>query len=226
MTYRPQHHKNESGGTNGLSPKTRNSDDRRDAILAAAHRLFAKRGFEGTRLEDVARAACVSKGTLYAVATDKLDLFLQVSRRLIIEDIEETNALLAEIDDPRQAVVALYENTMPPENDERGHYAIMFEVLGLAIKGGEIGARVSKLHRELHNKPLEFIMDLLRGGINAGVFRADIDVEIVARQMNAWIDRNWAERLLAPDAPCDQFRNLNQRYVDSLLDWIAPEKKG
>ena len=38
---------------------------RREAILAAALDEFAERGFEGARLDDVARRAGIAKGTIY-----------------------------------------------------------------------------------------------------------------------------------------------------------------
>ena len=43
----------------------RRKDARPQELLAAALDLFVERGFASTRLEDVARRAGVSKGTLY-----------------------------------------------------------------------------------------------------------------------------------------------------------------
>ena len=41
------------------------SEIRRDEILAAATRVFGRKGFEATRAEDIADAAGIAKGTLY-----------------------------------------------------------------------------------------------------------------------------------------------------------------
>jgi AcrR family transcriptional regulator len=43
----------------------RRKDARPQELLAAALDLFVERGFASTRLEDVAKRAGVSKGTLY-----------------------------------------------------------------------------------------------------------------------------------------------------------------
>jgi AcrR family transcriptional regulator len=53
---------------------------RRDAILQAALDEFAARGFEGARLDDVARRAGVAKGTIYLHFRDKETLFQELVR--------------------------------------------------------------------------------------------------------------------------------------------------
>jgi AcrR family transcriptional regulator len=53
---------------------------RRDAILDAALDEFAARGFEGARLDDVARRAGVAKGTIYLHFRDKEALFQELVR--------------------------------------------------------------------------------------------------------------------------------------------------
>lgn len=62
-----------------LKPRERGRpvDARKDAaILAAAERLFLERGFAKTTIEQVARAAAVSRVTLYARYPDKEALFV------------------------------------------------------------------------------------------------------------------------------------------------------
>jgi AcrR family transcriptional regulator len=56
---------------------------RREAILAAALDEFAERGFEGARLDDVARRAGVAKGTIYLYFRDKESLFQELVRSAI-----------------------------------------------------------------------------------------------------------------------------------------------
>ncbi|MHA4869944.1 TetR/AcrR family transcriptional regulator [Duganella sp. PWIR1] len=58
----------------------RRKDARPKELLAAALDLFEERGFASTRLEDVARRAGVSKGTLYLYFSNKEDLFEKVVR--------------------------------------------------------------------------------------------------------------------------------------------------
>src|ERR1700674_5323875 len=56
---------------------------RREAILAAALDEFSARGFEATRLDDVARRASIAKGTIYLYFRDKESLFQELIRAML-----------------------------------------------------------------------------------------------------------------------------------------------
>jgi AcrR family transcriptional regulator len=50
----------------------------RDALIDAAARVFARQGFHGASLDEIAEAAGFSKGAIYSNFDSKEDLFLQV----------------------------------------------------------------------------------------------------------------------------------------------------
>src|SRR5580698_8503513 len=66
----------------------RRPEERAPEILAAALDCFAKGGFAGTRLDDVAAAAGVTKGTLYLYFPNKQALFEAVVRGAVLPVIE------------------------------------------------------------------------------------------------------------------------------------------
>jgi AcrR family transcriptional regulator len=76
----------------------RRKDARPHELLAAAVDLFVERGFASTRLEDVARRAGVSKGTLYLYFENKEDLFKAVVRNSIVPALGEAELSIAEFD--------------------------------------------------------------------------------------------------------------------------------
>jgi AcrR family transcriptional regulator len=67
--------------------------DRPAEILSAALEVFAERGFQAARLEEVARRAGVSKGALYLYFETKADLFRAVVTDAISPNIERTKAV-------------------------------------------------------------------------------------------------------------------------------------
>lgn len=73
----------------------RRKDARPQELLAAALDLFVERGFASTRLEDVARRAGVSKGTLYLYFTNKEELFKAVVRDSIVPVIGAAEEIIA-----------------------------------------------------------------------------------------------------------------------------------
>jgi AcrR family transcriptional regulator len=59
------------------------AEERRAAILAAALEEFTARGYEGARLDDVAKRAGVAKGTIYLYFADKEALFQELVRSMV-----------------------------------------------------------------------------------------------------------------------------------------------
>src|SRR5258708_37712850 len=77
------------------STRTRRPDDRAREITWAALGLFVTKGFAATKLEDVAKAAGVSKGLPYVYFKNKEELF----KAVIVEAIGEPLVLAAEFVD-------------------------------------------------------------------------------------------------------------------------------
>lgn len=68
--------------------------EKRKQILTGARQVFLERGFDAASMGDIARAAGVSKGTLYVYFQDKEDLFAA----LVTNECSETAELLFELD--------------------------------------------------------------------------------------------------------------------------------
>ncbi|HTN49401.1 MAG TPA: TetR/AcrR family transcriptional regulator [Burkholderiaceae bacterium] len=73
----------------------RRKDARPAELLAAALELFIEKGYAGTRLEDVASRAGVSKGTLYLYFENKEELFKAVVRDNVVARISASAEELA-----------------------------------------------------------------------------------------------------------------------------------
>lgn len=73
----------------------------RRAILQAAIRLFAEKGYDRTSVEDLARAAGIGKGTIYGYFQEKSEIFLAFCE----EEIDYAFAVLAERNDPEAPIL-------------------------------------------------------------------------------------------------------------------------
>lgn len=72
----------------------RRKDARPGELAAAALDLFVERGFAATRLDDVAKRAGVSKGTLYLYFDSKEELFKAVIREGYVAPLTEAEQLV------------------------------------------------------------------------------------------------------------------------------------
>ncbi len=82
----------------------RRKESRPAELLAAALEIFVERGFAATRLDEVARRAGVSKGTLYLYYESKEELLKAVVRETIVpliqdyrRDVEKSDASSTEL---------------------------------------------------------------------------------------------------------------------------------
>ena len=71
----------------------RRKDARPEEIITAALAVFADRGFAATKLEDVARKAGVTKGTIYLYFDNKEALFKALIRQTIVPVIAKGEAI-------------------------------------------------------------------------------------------------------------------------------------
>jgi len=74
----------------------RRKDARPAELLAAALDLFVERGYAATRLDDVAKRAGVSKGTVYLYFPSKEELFKAVVREGLVPLLERGEKMVAE----------------------------------------------------------------------------------------------------------------------------------
>jgi AcrR family transcriptional regulator len=83
----------------GLGPKAARS---RAHLVASAREVFGDLGYEGTRVDDVARAASLSHGAFYRYFSGKEELF----RELATPAVDDVLVLLEELPDPRGGLAA------------------------------------------------------------------------------------------------------------------------
>lgn len=73
----------------------RRKEQRPHEIMLAALTLFVEKGFAATKIEDIARQANVSKGTVYLYYASKQNLFQSMVHELMIPKISEVEEYIA-----------------------------------------------------------------------------------------------------------------------------------
>jgi AcrR family transcriptional regulator len=86
--------------------KARN-DVYRQHIFAAAEQVFAERGFEAAKVQDISRQVGLSMGTIYAVFPSKEDLFRAILAERGAEMLELARAVATHQTPPREMLRAL-----------------------------------------------------------------------------------------------------------------------
>ena len=76
------------------SKRERRKEARPGELLQAALELFVEKGYAGTKIEDIARAAGVTRGTPYLYFSSKEDIFKAVIRELLLPKLQFGSSLL------------------------------------------------------------------------------------------------------------------------------------
>jgi len=164
----------------GQAPLTRRAlakQQTRQRLLAAAKQLVTERGYDAATVRDIAAAADLSTGAVFASFSDKADLFNEV----IIADYA---ALL-----DRMNAVAAGENSTPATLLKllALAYAFHFEELPLvqaAIGFSWLGDTViERRSRDGVRLIMERLSDVLRAGVDAGELSATLDVDLIAEML-------------------------------------------
>ncbi|PCI41636.1 MAG: hypothetical protein COB46_03025 [Rhodospirillaceae bacterium] len=75
-----------------------------DEILDIATRAFAAKGFEGARMDEIAKDANVNKATLYYRIGDKDALYEAVLKRIFTAKVKRLEQMLATVDDVEERI--------------------------------------------------------------------------------------------------------------------------
>jgi len=86
----------------------RRAEDRPREICAAALEVFAEKGFAAAKLDEIARRAGVSKGTLYLYFQDKAELFRAVIRDTVAPRVAAVREMADKVELPFAQVVPLF----------------------------------------------------------------------------------------------------------------------
>ena len=150
--------------------RERQKQDRERRILAAARRLFDRKGYDGTSMENVAARAGLAVGTLYNYFPSKDELLFAISRADTEPLLRIGEAILADPpDDPAEAIGALTEVMV--QGITAGERRLWRELFVASIAAPDtLGARLFALDLRLIAQLTTMIERLkARGAIDASV---------------------------------------------------------
>jgi AcrR family transcriptional regulator len=114
----------------GKTKKDVVTEFRTAGILAAAHRVFAEKGFHDATIDEVAKAADVAKGTVYLYYRSKNDLYRAALKRGIIEMLEKTKASVDAAKSTQAKILAFLETKIKYFDVHREFFKIYYSEFG------------------------------------------------------------------------------------------------
>jgi AcrR family transcriptional regulator len=190
---------------------------RRAELLALAASLFAERGYVSTTVRDIADAAGILSGSLYHHFDSKESMAEEILTGFLDELFGTYAEILAAGQSPREtleAVVAASFESIHRRPAEVAIYQSEAKHLMQLPRFAYLNDRNAEF-RALWN-------GILTDGVTAGVFRADLDIELVYRFIRdtVWVAVRWynPDGVLSAEAVAEQ-------YLGILLDGIATKRR-
>jgi TetR/AcrR family fatty acid metabolism transcriptional regulator len=156
--------------------------DKRERILDAAVRVLARKGFQATRVSEVAKAAGVADGTIYLYFDSKDDLLVSLYEDRVERLLRYLEAELPRVKTARDKLRRIIEVQLGLLESERD----LAEVLTVILR------QSSKLMKE-HAAPkfnayLDVIARVVADGQASGELRDDVAPRLVARAIFGALD--------------------------------------
>jgi AcrR family transcriptional regulator len=145
-------------------------DDRMRAIRAAALDVFAAKGFSAARLDDIAAAAGIAKGTIYLYFKSKEDLFEDIVKNTIGVTLGNVEQAVAASPAPAGLLLRLIGQTIVSALDDPDRRRVVHLVLS---EGARFPALAEFYHREIISRGMALARAVVAKGCESGEFVSD-----------------------------------------------------
>jgi AcrR family transcriptional regulator len=194
-------------------------EETRELVIAAAARVFAKRGFHATSLDAIAEEAGFSRGAVYYNFADKEELFLELLDRRCAERAQDLRAVFAETSEDdvvatsRQAQLAA-RHALDAMTGDPEWRALYLEFLAHAARDAAFRRRFSKRSAEMRSALEEVVIERTRPVSHT----LDLEPEQLAVVIDALGTGLWAHHMLhGPRAvPPELFSKALALLVDGI----------
>lgn len=161
----------------GFTPRYRT--ELKEKIMQSAMENFAKNGFDRTRMEDIATAAGLAKGTLYLYFKNKEDLFYAICDH----NLEELrNQLSSRLFNRKENIMLDVERFYDEyRKGSLGSDTIWFEMIALSTRS----PKLRKILAENQSKVYQVVKEFLKTQIERGFLREDINIDVIASALIA-----------------------------------------
>jgi len=188
--------------------------EKRDRILRAAVKVFARKGFYATRVSEIAKAAGVADGTIYLYFENKddvlvsiFDFYLGKLVEVLHREIDATDGIEAKL----RRIIELQLGLLEGQRD-------LAEVVTVNLRQS---SRLLKQYAAPRFKQyLDTIASVIADGQKAGVLRDDLNPRIMARALWGGLDGIALTWALGGDADPGSLRKASQQYATVFLEGL------
>jgi AcrR family transcriptional regulator len=192
--------------------ESRTSEERWQAILAAASRVFRRLGYQQATLEDVAVEVGINRATLYYYVADKAELLIAMLDEPVHKMTRDLRDIVAGEESSEQKLRLAIERHMQALDE---NYPELFVFLAENMHLLTIGR-----DRDIQRNAREYgtlMTAIIVEGVSRGEFRDDLEPRLVMLGIVGMM--NWSHRWYSPTGPHSLF-TIAKQFEEMVLDGL------
>lgn len=191
-------------------------DEREESILAAARRALAERGFEATRIVDIASGAGISTGTVHYYFKTKDEVLLAALRWANETPYRRLETALEEKSDPVSRLALLIDVAVPYPGWLEEQYLLWIELVSRVLRAPELRPESQRVGVRWRR----YFREVIEEGGRTGAFHPVAPADEVAERLVGLAD-GLAFRALAGDITPERVHGFLCRFAAEQLG-VAP----
>ena len=182
----------------------------RQRLIESAKQLFMERGYEGATVRDIAAAAGLSTGAVFASFADKVELFNEV---LLVDGEAQCELMARAAEEPGRARERLVRVLSAAYRYQLAQIELLRAAIAVSWSQGLVG--------DLGDRPIrkgatEIIRDLLARGLADGELSQDSDLDIVTETIWDCFIGNYRHAMFGDQDP-ERLTDRLQRQIDLIV---------
>ena len=174
------------------------SEDKRNAILDAATRVFAERGLTAAPTSEISKQARIAEGTLFTYFKTKDDLINALYREIKLELADAMMSGFPRKKSVRTRLRHVWDSYVNwgVANPEQRKVLVQLQVSGM----------LSKESIEAGSAPFVEMQNMIRDAIEQHILRADLPIELISKMLGALAEATMDLIVLKPTM-ANKYRN-------------------
>lgn len=206
-----------------MSARMVDKEEKKDQIISAAIREFAKKGFSKTTINAIANGAGIGKGTVYEYFSNKEEIILQSFRFFIRTlELDFQEILILEIPAKEKLKLILQGFSQFLHSDSIELVELMFDFWSEGIKNRDSKGFLFEEMNKFYHSYREIFADLIIEGMGDGSFEKNINPRSIASTIVGTLDGVLVQWIL--DKKSIDYQDIVKTFTYTILNGIAVEK--
>jgi len=174
------------------------SEDKQNAILDAATRVFAERGLTAAPTSEISKQAGVAEGTLFTYFNTKDDLINALYREIKLELADAMMSAFPRKKSVRTRLRHVWENYV--------NWGVMNPEQRRVLSQLLVSGMLSKQSLEAGIAPFVEMQNMIRDAIEQHILRADLPIELISKMLAASAEATM-DLIVSKPAMTNKYRN-------------------